>query len=187
MKQSKLLDEAVVSLEYNSRNLISCANLDTPNPDNVIEISEWLASEQARRLGADYVYFRTFDDRPSQAQLYIYDYSEKASVADDEIGKLQLDIWSAGTVPCIMVFSKNSVRIINTSEQPKVSEVGFSPTDILPLATSINEEIQRRFSHFRLASGVFWQEEHRNFAFSKSAHKTLLDKLREVRSAFLKS
>lgn len=184
MKRGKLLDEAIHLLGYDSRNLISCAKLNTPDPESLTEVSEWLILEQARRLSADYVYCRTFGNRPSQAQLYIYDYSEKANVEDGEIGILQRNVWSAGTVPCIMVFSRDSVRIINTNQQPDISEEGFSPTDILPLATSIHEEIQRRFSHFRLDSGVFWQEEHENFAFNKSAHKTLLDKLREVRSAF---
>jgi type I restriction-modification system DNA methylase subunit len=184
MKRGKLLDEAIHLLGYDSRNLISCAKLNIPDPESLTEVSEWLILEQARRLSADYVYCRTFDNRPSQAQLYIYDYSEKANVEDGEIGILQRNVWSAGTVPCIMVFSRDSVRIINTNQQPDISEEGFSPTDILPLATSIHEEIQRRFSHFRLDSGVFWQEEHENFAFNKSAHKTLLDKLREVRSAF---
>lgn len=186
MKQSRLLKDAIRLLGYNSSNLISCAQLKAPNPDNIVEISEWLALEQARRLGADYVYFRIFDDRPSQAQLYIYDYAESPSVENSKLGALQRDVWSAGTVPCIMVFSRDSVRVINTNQQPDISEEGFLPTDLLPLANSINEDIQRRFACFRLDSGVFEQEEHKNFAFSKSAHKTLLDKLREVRSAFFK-
>ena len=185
MKQSRLLKDAIRLLGYNSRNLISCAQLKAPNPDNIVEISEWLALEQAYRLGADYVYFRIFDDRPSQPQLYIYDHAGSASVENGKLGELQRDIWSAGAVPCIMVFSRDSVRIINTNQQPGISEEGFLPTELLPLANSINENIQRRFTCFRLDSGVFWQEEHENFAFSKSAHKTLLDKLREVRSAFL--
>jgi len=188
MALNKLLAEAVRVLGYKSSNLVSCAQLDAqaPNPDNITEISEWLALEQACRLGADYVYFRILDDRPSQPQFYIYDYAESASVEESKLGALQRDVWSSGTVPCIMVFSRDSVRVINTNQQPDISEEGFLPTDLLPLANFINEDIQRRFNCFRLDSGVFWQEEHRNFAFSKSAHKTLLDKLREVRSAFLK-
>jgi len=89
-------------------------------------------------------------------------------------------------VPCAFVFTKDSIRIINTSQAPAVSGKSFTPTYLVKKAQEISEEIKERFSSFQLLSGEFWATEKDHFAFDRSAHKTLLDKLRLVREAFLK-
>ncbi|MFN0215772.1 MAG: class I SAM-dependent DNA methyltransferase [Saprospiraceae bacterium] len=157
------------------------------NPEDLSSISEWLALEKAMRMDAQYVYFRRFENRPSQPLFYVYDYSEDTGLPDeDKLGRIQKDIWSSAEVPCALVFAKDSVSIINTSREPNYTGESFTPTYLLKKSEEISEDIKERFSSYQLLSGEFWNAEKDHFAFSHSAHKTLLDKLRAVREAFLK-
>jgi|GEM_PF-1831862 len=54
------------------------------DPDDLSSVSEWLALEKAKRLDAQYVFFRRFEDRPSQPLFYVYDYTENMSVPSEE-------------------------------------------------------------------------------------------------------
>ncbi|MFM9951473.1 MAG: class I SAM-dependent DNA methyltransferase [Saprospiraceae bacterium] len=186
MQKVTLFEQAKEVLGYNTGNLMSCEDLVPPNPENLTEISEWLALERARNLKASFVYFRRFDDQPSQPLLYIYDYSNTDNLPDEKaLGEVQKNIWSSSEVPCAFIFTKDSVRVINTSQQPTISGNEFLPIYLIETAYQINKDIQQRFSHLRLDSGAFWQEEREYFSYDKSAHKTLLDKLRKVKSSFL--
>lgn len=72
MKSKSLFEEAVEELGYKaSGSLRSTSDADLqPNFEDLSSISEWLALGKAKRLEAHYVYFRRFDDRPSN-QLFI--------------------------------------------------------------------------------------------------------------------
>ncbi len=157
------------------------------NPEDLSSISEWLALEKARRMGAHYVYFRRFENRPSQPLFYAYDYTEGMGLPnEDKLGRIQKDIWSSAEVPCAIVFTKDSISIINTSCEPNYTGESFTPTYLLEKAAEISEDIRKRFSSYQLLSGEFWNAEKDYFAFGRSAHKTLLDKLCAVREAFLR-
>ncbi len=157
------------------------------NPEDLSSVSEWLSLEKAKRLGAHYVYFRRFFDRPSQPMFYVYDYTNGIGLPSEaELGSVQKDVWSSAEVPCAFVFTKESVSIINTSQSPNYSDGDFAPTYLLKKVKEVSEDIKSRFSSYQLLSGEFWNAEKDTFPFDRSAHKTLLDKLRAVREAFLK-
>ncbi|MBK9017657.1 MAG: N-6 DNA methylase [Saprospiraceae bacterium] len=183
-----MFEEAVEELGYNaSGSLRSTSEADLqPNFEDLSSISEWLSLGKAKRLNAHYVYFRRFDDRPSQPIVYIYNFAE--GIPDDtKLGEVQRDIWSSGEVPCAFIFTKDSVRIINTTCQPTQNGEELEPVDLIGLAHEINDEIRKRFISYQLDSGEFWHEEARKFDSTRSAHKTLLKKLRVVRERFLEA
>ena len=188
MYTETLFEQAKRKLGYNANGLLRSTSEVFPLSEfeNLSSISEWLALEKAKRLEADYVYFRRFSDRPSQALVYVYDFTHKTGMPDDsKLGIVQKNIWSSSEVPVAFIFSKEAVRIINTTCQPIQDGHDFSPVDLIGLASEITEEIQERFSSYRLDSGEFWHEEEANFTYDRSAHKTLLAKLKSVRENFL--
>jgi hypothetical protein len=190
MRNVSMFEAAKEVLGYDTGDLLrptDSGSRSPENPEDLSSVSEWLALEKAKRLGAHYVYFRRFEGRPSQPLFYVYDYTEGMGLPNEsELGRIQKDIWSSAEVPCAFVFAKDSVSIINTSQEPGYSGEEFTPTYLLKKAKEISENIRERFSSYQLLSGEFWNAEKDNFAFDRSAHKTLLDKLRAVREAFLK-
>lgn len=155
---------------------------------NITHISEWLILEKAARLKADYVYFRRFKDRPSQPLILVYDYSYKLGIPEDqELGEIQKNIWSSGEVPCTFIFAKDSIQILNTTRSPEQINGHFSPTYLIEKTNEITEEIKKRFSAYQLNSGEFLEDEVTNFAHDKSAHQTLLSKLKNVRENLINS
>lgn len=190
MRDVTMFEEAKKLLGYDTGDLLRPTGdglLAPDNPEDLSSISEWLALEKAKRLGAHHVYFRRFSDRPSQPMFYVYDYTDNMGLPSEaELGDIQKDVWSSAEVPCAFIFTKDSVSVINTSQQPNFSGTDFSPTYLIKKASEISERLKERFSAYQLLSGEFWNAEKDNFAFDRSAHKTLLDKLRAVREAFLR-
>ncbi len=190
MHNSTMFESAKVILGYDIGDLLRPTEDESHHPKNsedLSSISEWLALEKAMRLGAHYVYFRRFSDRPSQPMFYVYNYTDRMGLpSETTLGNIQKDVWSSAEVPCAFIFTKDSVSIINTSQSPNFSGGDFTPTYLLEKSAEISEAIEERFSSYQLLSGEFWNAEKDNFAFGRSAHKTLLDKLRAVREAFLK-
>ncbi len=188
MRTNTLFEQAKKKLGYDANGLLRSTSsaLSQPNFEDLSSISEWLALEKAKRLEADYVYFRRFDDRPSQPQVYIYDFTDKGVIPkDQDLGEIQKNIWSSSEVPAAFIFSKDAVRIINTTCQPKQNGDEFFPVYLIGLAHEITGKIQERFSSYRLDSGEFWHLEEKHFRHDKSAHKTLLAKLKAVQEKFL--
>lgn len=182
MLEKSFFDLLKEELGFDTGGYLRATNEDFFSLDELSNISEWVALEKAQKIGADFVYFRRFERHPSQALIYVFDYSERARLPEEpELGQLQKDIWSSSEVPCAFIFSKDSVRILNTSQKPETTAEGFLPVDLVDVVYEINEEIRRRFSSFKLNSGEFWNVEGENFSYEKSAHKTLLDKLKNTR------
>ena len=48
---------------------------------------EIIALENASKYGAQYVYFRQFENRPSVPQVYLYDFTDKLGIEEDETNK----------------------------------------------------------------------------------------------------
>ena len=169
-----------------SGSLCAISDISFTKKHSLSSASESFALEKARRLKAHYVYFRRFDSRPSQPLIYVYDFTNSSALPDqEELGSIHRDIWSSSEVPCAFIFTKDSVSILNTAQQPLITGDTFTPVFLLKTAHEVSEEIKKRFSSYRLDSGEFWNEEGDNFAHDKSAHQTLLIKLRQVRERFI--
>jgi type I restriction-modification system DNA methylase subunit len=156
-----------------------------------IKVEEIIALENAHDFGVNYVYFRRFSDRSSIPQVYIYDYTNKVDVIEDDIIKLHQRLYSSGAVPMFFVITNNDVRIFNCFEKPaKGDKLIYKPLTTIKLAANISdliekEEQQKKFEAFSgktIDNGTFWENSsfRNEFEFSNSAYEKLLFELKQA-------
>ncbi len=160
-----------------------CKNKELP-PEEII------ALENAGKYGADYVYFRRFENRPSVPQVYLYDLTSRIGIEEDELTNLHKQLYSSGQVPMFFVFTKKDVRIFNCFERPAEGKnLKYKPLTTIELASnlfqeidSINQEKFKSFSGRSFDNGTFWEnsEYSNQFKFSNSAYEKLLTELKQA-------
>lgn len=153
-----------------------------------LQPEEIIALEYASKYGADYVYFRQFENRPSVAQVYLYDYTDKIGVEENELTNLHKQLYSSGLVPMFFVFTKKDVRIFNCFEQPAEGKnLKYTPLTTIKLAADLskvvdskNQEEFKAFSGKSFDNGTFWENSKYSsqFKFSNSAYEKLLTELK---------
>ncbi|MCT4601345.1 MAG: SAM-dependent methyltransferase [Marinifilum sp.] len=151
---------------------------------------EIIALENANKYGANYVYFRKFEQRPSVPQIYLYDFTTTIGVEEQELTELHKQLYSSGHVPMFFVFTKQDVRIFNCFERPaEGKELKYSPLTIIKLAASLSQKIdsenQNKFKEFSgkaFDNGTFWENSKysNHFKFSNSAYEKLLTELKQA-------
>lgn len=157
------------------------------SPDEIIAI------ENAYSYGAQYIYFRKFTDRPSVPQVYIYDFTSKNVLNQDELIRLHQRLYSSGHVPMFFVFSKQDVRIFNCFDRPaKSSKLIYKPLETIQLASEISDlfdatssrelEKFKAFSGRSFDNGSFWENSpySEKFQFASSAYERLLTELKQA-------
>nr|WP_319398832.1 N-6 DNA methylase [uncultured Carboxylicivirga sp.] len=158
--------------------------------NNNLSPEEIIALENANKYGVTYVYFRKFENRPSVAQIYLYDYTDKIGVEETELTHLHKQLYSSGQVPMFFVFTKRDVRIFNCFERPaEGKELKYSPLTIIKLAAETSKlidcENQQKFKEFSgkaFDNGTFWENSvySSQFKFSNSAYEKLLTELKQA-------
>lgn len=152
------------------------------------DLSEWLFLEKAKSLGADYVFFSKTEYGQSQPLIYIYnETNEMLSNDKTTIGQLHRDIWSSLEVRLTYIFTNNGISILDTSQRPKIQNGQLKPVYLIQFADEITKEIEKNFSAYNLSASISRGENSGKKTYSKSAHRALLLKLREVRENFIKS
>ncbi len=154
------------------------------SPDEVI------ALENADKYGANYVYFRKFERRPSVPHVYLYDFTNTIGVEENELTNLHKQLYSSGYVPMFFVFTKQDVRIFNCFERPaEGKKLKYSPLTIIKLAADLSQKIdaenQEKFKEFSgkaFDNGTFWENSKfsSQFKFSNSAYEKLLTELKQA-------
>ncbi len=149
---------------------------------------EIIAIETAKNYSADYVYFRRFNNRPSVAQVYLYDYTDKQGVEDEELTNLHKQLYSSGQVPMFFVFTKKDVRIFNCFEPPaKKGKLKYTPLTTIEIASDLSSQLDsfnrnkfKSFSGKYFDNGTFWEnsEYSKSFKFGNSAYERLLTELK---------
>lgn len=147
------------------------------------DLSEWLALEKAKSMGADYVFFSKTEYNQSVPIVYIYDETNKMlSDIEMTVGKLHRDIWSSLEVRLTYIFRNDGISILNTSESPQIEQGQLEPLYLVEFANEITKEIEKKYSAYNLSTltseGILGEN---------TAHETLLSKLRHVREKFLKT
>lgn len=151
---------------------------------------EIIALENASKYGAQYVYFRKFENRPSVAQVYLYDYTDRVGIEDDELTNLHKQLYSSGQVPMFFVFTKRDVRIFNCFESPSEGKnLKYTPLTTIKIASDLskvvdakNKEEFKAFSGKSIDNGTFWENSKYSgqFKFSNSAYEKLLTELKQA-------
>lgn len=151
---------------------------------------EIIALENAGKYGAHYVYFRQFKNRPSVPQVYLYDFTDKLGIEDDELTDLHKQLYSSGQVPMFFVFTKKDIRIFNCFESPSEGKnLKYTPLTTIKIASDLsqkidskNEEEFKAFSGRSFDNGTFWENSKYStqFKFSNSAYEKLLTELKQA-------
>jgi len=151
---------------------------------------EIIALENAGKYGAHYVYFRQFENRPSVPQVYLYDFTDKLGIEEDELTELHKQLYSSGQVPMFFVFSKKDIRIFNCFESPSEGKsLKYTPLTTIKIASDLsqkidskNEEEFKAFSGRSFDNGTFWENSKYStqFKFSNSAYEKLLTELKQA-------
>lgn len=151
---------------------------------------EIIVLENANKYGAHYVYFRRFQNRPSVAQIYLYDFTNKLEVGREDLINLHKQLYSSGQVPMFFVFTKQDVRIFNCFERPADGKkLKYTPLTTIKLASNISQKLDekdedkfRAFSGRSFDNGTFWENSiySNKFKFSNSAYEKLLLELKQA-------
>ncbi len=157
---------------------------------NNLPPEEIIALENANRYGANFVYFRKFSNRPSVAQIYLYDFTNNIGIDENELTNLHQQLYSSGQVPMFFVFTKRDVRIFNCFERPaKGKQLKYTPLTTIKLASDLSQKLDNRsceefkaFSGKSFDNGTFWENSKYSdrFKFSNSAYEKLLTELKQA-------
>ncbi|MDC7996334.1 HsdM family class I SAM-dependent methyltransferase [Altibacter sp. HG106] len=160
------------------------------NSNRNLPPEEFIELENADKYGAHYVYFRKFENRPSVAQVYLYDFTDKLGIKEDELTNLHKQLYSSGQVPMFFVFTKKDVRIFNCFERPaRGKNLKYTPLTTIKIASDLSEELDsqnqeefKAFSGRSFDNGTFWENSKysNQFKFSNSAYEKLLTELKQA-------
>lgn len=155
-----------------------------------VSAEEFIALEYAKKYNVDFVYFRKFENRPSVAQVFIYDFTNRIGVEDQELTNLHKQLYSSALVPMFFVFTKKDVRIFNCYERPSEGDrLKYKPLTVISLAARISDSLSLKskedfaaFSGKSFDNGTFWENSKysKNFKFSNSAYEKLLSELKQA-------
>ncbi len=144
---------------------------------------ELFALETAKEFQADAVYFRYFEDgREYVPQVYIYDNTQ--GVLTGKEADIHIKVWSGCYIPLFIFIEKTQVKIFDARDKVKIKgdELSSSPIETI----AITGDIISKFSAKSFDTGLFWEEKkhEKQFQFSTSAYKDLIDGLKKVYEDF---
>ncbi len=156
----------------------------------------FLALEQAYTFhkNTKAVYFRHFEHGLSPIpQIYIYDYTDYQDLSsqENELANIHRNMWNAGIVPFIYVFTTTEVVVINCADCPKddTKNIIYEPFKILKQANEIQEGLNKKdrekyalfeeFSADRFDSGYFFENSDykKDVQHNQTAYETLIKHL----------
>jgi hypothetical protein len=186
-------------------NLYLVADKDSPVIRQEPQIA--FALEQAYKFDNNIyaVYFRHFENNlPSIPQIYIYDYSEISDLTqteENDLAQIHRNIWNAGTVPFIYVFTANDIIVINCSKQPEQDKekdtIKYTPFKILKdidEVTTVKNKLEKNkyakfeeFSANRFDSGYFFENSayKNDVTLSNTAYEKLLSLLEKTKNSLI--
>ena len=172
----------VLDKPFSPRQLFFVADKEQTEP--VIRI----ALENAESHNADAVFFRIFPENENRSPLpQLYIYNRTGSAFDSfEFGLLQRNLWNAGVVPLVAVLTVEAVKLFSCRREPELENDTFVCRPFKVLENVVAAE--QTFLWKAIASGTLWEDPRfaDDFSFDHSAHKTLLDHLREFKDQMFK-
>lgn len=174
----------------NSGKLVPGLIATSDDETSVKRLDERLALRDAKAIGdVDYVFFRRFsDERSSQVVAYVVDNSTNR-LTEFQLAELHKRVWLHGGVPLIYVAWATKVDILTCARGPDFwldGEYGYNPAErileVVGHAGTIHEELEARYSAWRLTDGTFWDDP-KNSRLTKSkqrAHERLIQAVVET-------
>jgi hypothetical protein len=170
--------EMINTDEY-STGLVHISALNNPR----INYYHRIYLEKAKRVGADAIYFRNFQNGVSKPQLYIFDFSNK----EKDIVEIHKNIWSSSEVRLYIVITKTEIKFFNSSKPviQKNGKLTVNPFDTLKIAGDAIEKY-KEYSGKKFDNGSFWESTKYDFGYSETAYEKLITELKNARTKFLK-
>ena len=187
---NEILRHALENLEMTGESIQSSGLVSVHESYGNVSAEEFIALEYAKKYKVDFVYFRRFENRPSIAQVFIYDFTNRIGVEEQELTNLHKQLYSSALVPMFFVFTKKDVRIFNCYERPSEGDrLIYKPLTVISLAARISDSLSLKslddfaaFSGKSFDNGTFWENSKysKNFKFSNSAYEKLLSELKQA-------
>jgi len=170
--------EMINTDEY-STGLVHISALNNPR----INYYHRIYLEKAKRVGADAIYFRNFQNGVSKPQLYIFDFSNK----EKDIVEIHKNIWSSSEVRLYIVITKTEIKFFNSSKPviQKNGKLTVNPFDTLKIAGDAIEKY-KEYSGKKFDNVSFWESTKYDFGYSETAYEKLITELKNARTKFLK-
>lgn len=162
--------------------------------DCLNEYEKIIFEEASTKYNANGIYFRRYpDNRPSIAQIFIYDYSHKVFNETSAIN-IHKQVWNSGIVPLFYIFTKTDILIFNSTYGPfncKTQQLQYSLFDKIKLSKEIDDELskkQKEYSARLFDNGYFLEQgKYKNdFDIKNSSYESLLIALKEIRRNILR-
>ena len=178
LELSPTLRYGLSKLEMLSNNIPAIGLKFVSNNDKELDNHIKLHLIEAKKYGAQAVYFRFFENRPPIPQIYIYE-------SNINVNLLHKKLWSSCKIPIFFVFSNDEIKIFNSMSKDDIDEQNITPIEIINLASDVQLKLNK-FSAKMFDSGEFWNNEYnKKFSHKNSAYNSLLDKLEFERKRLL--
>lgn len=158
-----------------------------PTTEVEISYSEYILLLEARKLGAEAIYFRIAEGSKTRLpQILIFE-DRNGQFVDERLADIHKRIWTAGVIPMYYLTSKTEIRIFDGREKANEENGVPNPFQTLNFVAHA-EQLRREYSAKLFHTGLFWDLERNRerFTSDKSAEKFLLDGIRKFRDAFRK-
>ncbi|WKS95925.1 HsdM family class I SAM-dependent methyltransferase [Riemerella columbina] len=139
--------------------------------------------EKANELEASAVYFRKQLNGSYKPQVYLFDFTDRNfdQSMEDDLAKIQTNIWSSGEVPLACFFYNTEIKIIDCTKHITEDYKPKYLIEKLKLTGRVHKLYNEQFA-IKIKSGIFWEEEElkNKFKFQNSAYDKLIDNIRYV-------
>ncbi|KOF01382.1 hypothetical protein OB69_17900 [Roseivirga seohaensis subsp. aquiponti] len=190
---NEIVEEGLKKLEMIGDSNHTSGLVSVHNHQGRIAPEEYLVLENAKKYRADFVYFRRFQNRPSIPQIFIYDFTNKIGVEEQELTQLHKQLYSSAQVPMFFVLTKKDIRIFNCFERPSEgNQLKYKPLKVIKLAADVSKAVQQEYDEFSgraFDNGTFWENSKysKQFKFSNSAYEKLLVELKQALRDIIKT
>ena len=128
------------------------------------EYEKIIFEEANIKYNANGIYFRRYsDNRPSIAQIFIYDYSNE-NFNETVATNIHKKVWNSGIVPLFYIFTQTDILIFNSTQgpfNPKTQQLQYSLFDKIRLSKEIDDELckkQKEYSARLFDNGYFLEQ-----------------------------
>lgn len=164
--------------------LLLIKHLDTDRSN--LDPYQITALEKAKIFSATAVYFRYFEQRPPQAQIYIYDNTSGQFL--NKYPEIHRDLWSSCEIPISILIDKTQIKIFDCRKpvtyNSSLKSINVkSVHDIELKKLELYDNILKLYSRFQFDNGAFWESEEaqRNYRIEKTPYKVLLEGFKKIR------
>lgn len=161
------------------------------NPSDKIPPFQILELEKALSFKADAIFFRYFENRPPQPQVYIYDNSNNR--LNNDYTQIHKELWSNCHIPAFIVIENTKIKFFDSRKPVSINSDGNIYTKEVALI-DLNDIAQyasvlEKYNAEKFKNGSFWESEeaHQNYLYGKTAYNNLIDKLKSLRKDYKKS